>query len=175
LASGSERSLPTQSLDKPRNAAPSEIDEKSRYFPLAARPIRLSRNGASGRTEPGLRSPPTAHCIVAVSVRSLGDGYSARGQAWGPNRSRQVRRHRDNTHQTSLPTGGPQSSAGWRFSGVMPPTSWSKLYRRLRLGLATSTMSLPSRTSMLAGFADPGADLLRKSLGHAQRQAVTPL
>jgi hypothetical protein len=68
-------------------------------------------------------------------------------------RSRLDRRHLSHSHQTSLPTGGPHSSSRWRFSGFMPATRCSKVYRRRRrLGLAISTMSLPSRTSILAAL-----------------------
>src|SRR6266571_4304305 len=93
------------------------------------------------------------HCIAAVSAQSLDDDRAARGRPWDLDQSRLDRRHPGNSHQTSLPTGGPHSSSRWRFSGLMPATSCSNLYRRRRhFGLAISTTSLPSRTSMLAAL-----------------------
>src|SRR6266699_5775612 len=93
------------------------------------------------------------HCIAAVSAQSLDDDRAARGRPWDLDQSRLDRRHPGNSHQTSLPTGGPHSSSRWRFSGLMPATNCSNLYLRRRpFGLAISTTSLPSRTSMLAAL-----------------------
>jgi hypothetical protein len=104
---------------------------------------RTSCRRAHDGSRSSTRTAPASGCESGNKRKSR---VAAHGLAIDPDEIAGI-----NSHQASLPTGGPHSSSEWRFSGLMPAISCANVQRRFRrFDPVISTTSLPSRTSMLA-------------------------